>query len=141
MGYTTLQNHAMASFQGIPSHTQTDIPPISNAQIAGSSPNISYHTGQTPSPFPIIPGHPPNSFMPMMYWPHPNAFQSCPFPSSYGYRSFPQSSNYMTLPPQPFYGHPFMTRTVKRTEKKDAALLVETKSNSDSSSSIEPKEA
>ncbi|RZC80413.1 hypothetical protein C5167_042994 [Papaver somniferum] len=140
MGYTTLQNHALASFQGIPSHTQTDTPPISNVQIAGSGPNISYHTGQTPSPFPIIPGHPSNSFMPMMYWPHLNAFQSCPFPSSYGYRSFPHSSNYMTLP-QPFYGHPFMTHTLERTEKKDSALLVETKSNSDSSSSIESKEA
>ncbi|OVA10536.1 hypothetical protein BVC80_8987g7 [Macleaya cordata] len=140
MGYTSLQTHAMAAFQAMPSHTQTDTPPISNPSIAGPGANISYHTGQTPAPFPIIPPHPPNTFIPMMYWPHPNAFPSCPFPSSYGYRSFPHSANYISMHPQPYYGHPFMANAVEGTEKKDAALE-EANSDSDSSSSTEPKKA
>ncbi|XP_042479317.1 uncharacterized protein LOC122060186 [Macadamia integrifolia] len=137
MGYTSIQTHAMAAFTSMPSHTPRDTPPISNPVISSSSPNVSYHAAQTPTQYSMFPPHPANGFMPITYWPHMNAFPSCPYPSAYGYRSYPPT-NYISLHPPPYYGHPtcspFGSKVVEGTEKNDAAMEG-SDSDSDSSSS------
>nr|DAD20488.1 TPA_asm: hypothetical protein HUJ06_021951 [Nelumbo nucifera] len=134
IGYTSVHGPAMTAFQSVPSHTLTETPPISNPAIGTSNTNMSYHTNQTPTPYPMFPPHPSNTFMPITYWPQTNAFPSCPYPASYGYRSFHPTS-YISLHPQPYYpsGSPFIPNVVEGTQKKDAATQ-EADSNSDSSS-------
>ncbi|XP_010278694.1 PREDICTED: uncharacterized protein LOC104612806 isoform X2 [Nelumbo nucifera] len=143
MGYTSIHGQAMAAFQSLPSHTLTETPPISNSATAASNINMPYPTGQTPTTYPMFAPHPGNTFVPIAYWPHTNAFPSCPYPASYGCRSFAPSTNYISLHPHPYYGHPscgpLVPKVVEGTGKKDAALE-EADSDSDSSSvGTEPK--
>ncbi|KAF8409563.1 hypothetical protein HHK36_005641 [Tetracentron sinense] len=139
MGYTPIHTNTMGAFQSMPSHTPTD-PPSSNPAITSPSPTVSYHR---PPPYPIFPPYPANTFMPMPYWHHTNAFPSCPYPSSYGYRSLPPSASYISLHPQPYYGNPscipFMLQKVEDTGKKTEALEEADSDSGSSSSSTEQK--
>ncbi|KAL5842513.1 hypothetical protein ACOSQ3_013116 [Xanthoceras sorbifolium] len=142
MGYASIQTHALAAFQSMPSQTHSETPLVSNQVITNSGTNVSYHN-QTP--YHIFPPQPANTFMPMIYWPPPNAFPSCPFPTTYGYQSFPSAANYISIHPQPYSNHPscspFIPKTVESSGKTNVALE-EADSDSDSSSNCsEQKEA
>ncbi|KAJ4975678.1 hypothetical protein NE237_000784 [Protea cynaroides] len=144
LGYTSIQAHAMAAFTSMSSHTLRENL-ISNPLISSSSHNVSYDAGQTPTQHSMFPPHPVNTFMPIPYWPHMNAFPSFPFPSTYGYRSFPPSSNYISLHPPPYYGHPshipFGSKVVEGTGKKDATMEGDHSDSGSSSSSSKTKKA
>ncbi|KAI9197538.1 hypothetical protein LWI28_000328 [Acer negundo] len=143
MGYASIQTHAMAAaFQSMPSQTHADTSLVSNQVITNTGTNLSYHNQ---SPYHIFPSQPANTFMPMIYWPPPNAFPPGPFPTAYGYRSFPSTANYISIHPQPYSYHPscspFIPKTVEGSGKNNVASE-EADSDSDStSSSSEPKEA
>ncbi|RVW46011.1 hypothetical protein CK203_068565 [Vitis vinifera] len=140
MGYTSIHTQAIASFQSMTSHAPADALQISNPVVSSSGPDVSFHN-QTP--YPMFPPQPANAFMPMMYWPPPNTFPPCPYPTSYGYQSFPSTGNYMSVHPQPYYSqpscNPFIPKMVEDTRKNDVASE-EADSDSDSSSSTEPKQ-
>lgn len=140
MGYTSIQTHAM--IQTTPSCTLADTSPISYPMISSSGPKISHPNQYS---YPILPPYPSSSFVPMMYWPPPNVFPPCPYPSSYGYRPFPASGSYMSIHPQPYYSHspcsPMNSKLVEGTKKNNAASAeTDSDSNSSSSSTAEPKE-
>ncbi|KVH89626.1 hypothetical protein Ccrd_008386 [Cynara cardunculus var. scolymus] len=63
-----------------------------------AGPSNFYYPNQ--SPYPIFPPHLANSFMPMMYWPPPNAF-----PPPFTYQSFSSSGNYISTHSQPLFTH------------------------------------
>ncbi|XP_050371481.1 uncharacterized protein LOC126789378 isoform X2 [Argentina anserina] len=114
-------------------------PTISNTLITNAGTNISYHN---PNPYHIFPPQPSNTFIPMVYWPPPNAFSpGLPYQSTYGYQSYPSAGNYF-LHPQPYYNHPscgpLVPKTVEVEGKNDMALAADSDYDC-SSSSIEPK--
>ncbi|KAK2644484.1 hypothetical protein Ddye_019679 [Dipteronia dyeriana] len=145
MGYASIQTHAMAAaFQSMPSQTHAETHLVSNQVITNSgSNNFSYHNQ---SPYHIFPPQPANTYMPMIYWPPPNAFPPGPFPTAYGYRSFPSTANYISIHPQPYSYHPscspFVPKSVEGSGKNNVASE-EAESDSDctSSSSDQPNEA
>ncbi|KAK8273562.1 hypothetical protein V6Z12_D10G014000 [Gossypium hirsutum] len=137
MGYTSIQTHAMATFQTTTSQARPN-----TTKSLGN--NISYHN-QTP--YHLFPPQPANSFMPMVFWPPPNVFPPGPYPPTYSYRSFPTNANYVSVHPQPYYNHPssscFTPKITEGNNGKNVSASSEPDSNSNSSSSSteEPKEA
>ncbi|CAL9015161.1 unnamed protein product [Prunus brigantina] len=144
VGHTSIQTHTMATFQSMPSQSQTplDAPPISNTLIpnaGGTNNNISY-CSQTP--YHIFPPQPANPFVPMVFWPPPNTFSPGPYQSSYGYPSFPSTGSYF-VHPRPYYSHPSYSPLIpKMVEAVGKNVVASEEADSDydcSSSSIEPK--
>ncbi|KAK7363741.1 hypothetical protein VNO77_05895 [Canavalia gladiata] len=101
-GYSYAHTYAMTAFHSMPSQISKDTSHIPNPAIAPSS---TYVLGNHSS-YHILPPQPASTFVPVMYWPPPNAFLPGPYPSSYGYQSFPSSANYMSFQTQPYYNHP-----------------------------------
>ncbi|KAL9452171.1 hypothetical protein AB3S75_008043 [Citrus x aurantiifolia] len=141
MGYASIQANALAGFQSMPSQTHADTP-----VITGSDTRVSY-PNQTPDH--MFPPQATNTFMPMLYWPPPNAFPPGSYPAPYGYQSFPfpANANYISIYPQTYNNNlpscsPFTPKVVEATAKNNNAALEESDSDSDSSSSSTyPKEA
>lgn len=141
MGYASIQANALAGFQSMPSQTHADTPVITSSDTKVSYPN------QTP--YHMFPPQATNTFMPMLYWPPPNAFPPGSYPAPYGYQSFPfpANANYVSIHPQTYNNNlpscsPFIPKVVEATAKNNNVALEESDSDSDSSSSSTyPKEA
>ncbi|CAL0325849.1 unnamed protein product [Lupinus luteus] len=84
----------------------------------------------------MLPPQPASSFVPILYWPPPNAFVPGPYPSTNGYQSFPNTPNYMSFQTQPYYNYPAcissVPKLVEGSGKNDLATD-ESDSHSDSS--------
>ncbi|KAL2339185.1 hypothetical protein Fmac_013631 [Flemingia macrophylla] len=120
-GYSSTYTYAMAAFHSMPSQISSrDTSHMTNLALATSSTNHC-----------MLPPQPASTFVPVMYWPPPNAFLLGPYASTYGYHSFPSAANYMSFQTQPYYSHPNM---LEGTGKNDLAYD-ETDSDSDSSNS------
>ncbi|PQQ18377.1 uncharacterized protein Pyn_23471 [Prunus yedoensis var. nudiflora] len=135
VGHTSIQTHTMATFQSMPSQSQTplDAPPISNTLIpnAGAKPHIIF--------FP----HNQQTLLCLWYFGLPrNIFSPGPYQSSYGYPSFPSTGNYF-VHPRPYYGHPSFSPLIpKMVEAVGKNVVASEEADSDydcSSSSTEPK--
>lgn len=134
MGYASIQAHAMAAFQSMPSQTHADTPVITS-----SGTKISY---PSQTPYHIFPPQATNTFMPMLYWPPPNALPPRSYPTTYGYQSFPfpATANSVSIHPQTYNNNhpscsPFIPKVVEATAKNNNVALEEPDSDSDSSSS------
>ncbi|KAL5182406.1 hypothetical protein HKD37_17G046546 [Glycine soja] len=122
-GYSSAYTYAMAAFHSMPSQISSqDTPHMPNPAFSPSNAN---HRMLPPPP------QPASTFVPVMYWPPPNAFLPGPYPSTYGYHSFPSAANYMSFQTQPYYNNP---KLLEGSGKKDLASD-ETESDTDSSSS------
>ncbi|KAG7962887.1 hypothetical protein I3843_09G089600 [Carya illinoinensis] len=136
MGYTSIHTQAMAALQAIPSQTSVDAPQISNPMIPSTATNVSY---RNQTPYHVFPHQPANSFLPMIYWPHPNSFLPGPYSSTYGFHSFPSTTNYISIHQQPYYSNPsstpFVPKTVGGTQEINNVALDEAATDSNSSSS------
>ncbi|XAR65641.1 hypothetical protein NMG60_11009814 [Bertholletia excelsa] len=88
--------------------------------------------------------HPSNAFVPMIFWPPPNAFPTCPYPSSHNYQSYPSTGNYLSIHPQPYCSHPQLSPLILNMvegREKNGACSEEAEIDSESSSSsMEPKD-
>ncbi|XP_057498899.1 uncharacterized protein LOC130783345 [Actinidia eriantha] len=139
--HTSIQTHSAAAFLSLPSQPPADSSTFSNPVVTSTIPHVSYHN-QTSHP--MLPPHPPNAFVPMMYWPPPNAFPPCPYPSLYGYQSFNSTGNYVSVHTQPYYARPSCNSLIPAMaeggEKNVAALEGADSDSESSSSSTEPKE-
>ncbi|TKY54016.1 hypothetical protein E2542_SST18422 [Spatholobus suberectus] len=99
-GYSSAYTYARAAFHSMTSQISSqDTSHMPNPALATSSTNV-YANHR------MLPPQPANTFVPMMYWPPPNAFLPGPYPSTYGYQSFPSAANYMSFQTQPYYNHP-----------------------------------
>jgi len=115
----------MAAFHSMPSQVSSqDISQILNPALANSITNVPGNHG-------ILPPQPASSFVPVMYWPPPNAFLPGPYTSTYGYPSFPSAANYLSIQTQPYFNHP---KLLEGSGKNDLASD-ETDSDTDSSTS------
>ncbi|XP_029129230.1 uncharacterized protein LOC114916520 isoform X2 [Cajanus cajan] len=121
-GYSSAYTYAMAAFHSMPSQI--------SSQDTSHMPNLALATSSTNN-HSMLPPQPANTFVPVMYWPPPNAFFPGPYPSTYGYHSFPSAGNYMSFQTQPHYNHPNM---LEGSGKNDLASD-ESDSDSDSSNS------
>lgn len=137
--YTSIQTHAMAAFQSTPSQNPADMLLVSNQSITNPGANVSYHN-QTP--FYMFPPQPSNTFMPMIYWPPPNAFPlSPPFPATYGYSSFPCPASYVSVLPQTYsIRHPASSPCVPKIVEDSRKNDVVSEDSDSTSSSSEPKD-
>ncbi|XP_052201938.1 uncharacterized protein LOC127807836 isoform X2 [Diospyros lotus] len=142
IGYKSIETHAEAAFQSIPSQAPATSPTFSNPPVIGPGRHISYRN-LTPYP-PMFRPHAANAFVPVVYWPLPNAFPHCPYPPSYDYRSFPTTGNYVSVNPRPCYSNlscnPLVSKMAEGKEKNDAALGEADSDSESSSSSRVPKE-
>ncbi|RDX81389.1 hypothetical protein CR513_37940, partial [Mucuna pruriens] len=124
-GYSSAYTYAMAAFHSMPSQKSSqDTSHIPNQGLATCSANVSGN-------HPMLLPQPASTFVPVMYWPPPNAFLHGPYPSTYGYQSFPSAANYMSFQTRPYYNDP---KLLESSGKKDLASD-ESDSDSDSSSS------
>ncbi|CAJ1941338.1 unnamed protein product [Sphenostylis stenocarpa] len=124
-GYPSAYTYAMAAFHSMPSQVSSqDSSHIPNPALANSITNASCNHR-------MLPPQPASTFVPVMYWPPPNAFLPGPYPSTYGYHSFPSATNYMSIQTQPYFNHP---KLLEGSGKNDLASD-ETDSDTDSSSS------
>lgn len=87
-GYSSAHTYVMAAFHSVPSQ---------------SSQNTSHMPN--PSSYPMLPPQPSSAFVPVMYWPPPNAFLHGPYPSTYACQSFPSTANYTSIQTQPYYNN------------------------------------
>ncbi|KAL9325490.1 hypothetical protein ACSQ67_006135 [Phaseolus vulgaris] len=124
-GYSSAYTYAMAAFHSMPSQVSSqDNSHILNPAPANSITNVSGNHG-------ILLPQPASSFLPVMYWPPPNAFLPVPYTSTYGYHSFPTAANYVSIQTQPYLNHP---KSLEGSGKNDLASD-ETDSDTDSSTS------
>ncbi|KAL4012279.1 hypothetical protein IC575_029377 [Cucumis melo] len=135
VGYTSIQTRAVAAFQSLPSPSQAPVEsnhPIPNPMVASSCTAMAPY--QSHNPFNYFP---PNAFVPFMYWPPPNSFNSGIYPSAYAYHSLPSSGNYISFQSQPYCSFPFGSFMPKAMEEnaKNEDISEETESNSDNTSS------
>ncbi|XP_047164110.1 uncharacterized protein LOC124833631 isoform X2 [Vigna umbellata] len=122
-GYSSAYTYAMAAFHSMPSQVSSqDISHILNPALVNSITNVSGNHG-------MLPPQPASSFVPVMYWPPPNAFLPGPYTSTYGYHSFPAAANYLSIQTQPYFNHP---KSLEDSRKND---LVSHETNSDTDSS------
>ncbi|KAI4295892.1 hypothetical protein L6164_035889 [Bauhinia variegata] len=122
-GYTSAHRYSMATFHSMPSQNSQDTCQMPNPLLAPpSTTNTSY---------PMLPPPPRSTFLPIMYWPPPNAFPPGPYPSTYGYQSFPPPANYFTFHSHPYYNHPSIAKLMEGSGMND---LASEESESDSGS-------
>ncbi|KAK7264477.1 hypothetical protein RJT34_32086 [Clitoria ternatea] len=125
-GYSSGHTYAMAAFHSMPSQISSK-DPSSTTNVPGN--HCSYR---------VLPPQPAaaSTFIPLMYWPPPNAFLPGSYPSTYGYQSFPSTANYMSFQTQPYYNHPncssSLPKLLEGSEKND---LASDQSDSDSDTS------
>ena len=132
-GYSCAHTYAMAAFHSIPSQISQDTPHMPNPVLAPSSTNVPGNH----SSYRMLPPQPASTFVPVMYWPPPNAFLHGPYPSTYGYQSFPSTANYMPFHTQPYYNHPTCSSSLPKLSEgsgKNDLASEESDSASDSSS-------
>ncbi|XP_059282414.1 uncharacterized protein LOC132036167 isoform X1 [Lycium ferocissimum] len=97
--------------------------------MANTASNILYHNQCS---YPVFPMYPPNSVMPLVYWPQPNAFAPFPYPSSYRYIA---PGSCISGQPYSYYSHhPLIPETLGTGEKQNGGSD-EAKRESNSSSS------
>ncbi|KHN35743.1 hypothetical protein glysoja_039529 [Glycine soja] len=121
-GYSSAYTYAMAAFHSMPSQISSqETPHTPNPALSPSNANHRM----------LLLSQPASTFVPVMYWPPPNAFLPGPYPSTFGYHSFPSAANYMSFQTQPHYNH---TKLLEGSGKNDLASD-ETDSDSDSSCS------
>ncbi|KAE8652666.1 uncharacterized protein LOC105435044 [Cucumis sativus] len=135
VGYTSIQTRAVAAFQSLPSPSQAPVDsnhPIPNPMVASSCTAMASYQGHNSFNY-----FPPNAFVPFMYWPPPNSFNSGIYPSAYASHSFPSSGNYISFQSQPYCSFPFGSFMPKAMEEnaKNEDISEETESNSDNTSS------
>ncbi|XP_055826096.1 uncharacterized protein LOC129894424 [Solanum dulcamara] len=92
--------------------------------------------------YPVFPIYPPNSVMPFVYWPQPNAFVGFPYPSSYRYIA--PTSCISVHPYSSYYSHmsyhPLIPETLGTEEKQNGALDEAKRESNSSSSSTDSRE-
>ncbi|XP_010317662.2 uncharacterized protein [Solanum lycopersicum] len=103
-------------------------------EMANTAANIHYHNQCS---YPVFPMYPPNSVMPFVYWPQPNAIAPFPYPSSYGYIA---PGSCITLHPYSSYYNPFIPLTLGTDEKQNGALDEAKRESNSSSSSTDSRQ-
>lgn len=107
--------------------------------MANTTSNIHYHNQCS---YPVFPMYPPNTVMPFVYWPQPNAFVPVPYPSSYRYIA--PGSCITVQPYSSYYSHmshnPLIPETLGTDEKQNGGSHEAKRESNSSSSSTDSRE-
>ncbi|OIT37621.1 PREDICTED: uncharacterized protein LOC109240506 [Nicotiana attenuata] len=105
---------------------------MSKPVLANIASNIPYHNQCA---YPVLPIYPPNSVVPLVYWPQPNVFPTFPYPSSYRYIA---PGSCISINPYSYYGHlysnPLNPETLGTEKQNGRSDDAQRESNSSTSS-------